>query len=701
MKHTGNCYVSGEFLQRKRDFYLPADGLPSERVLALAFDKHATLWAGTAEGLARFNGERFVTVPLAGENTGITLLFDTRDGTLYAAAGSLLYTVGQKGAELAADFGGERIVDMAESNGKLYLLTEDALMIYNGTWETLKRTQESARCLAVHGSTIHVLGEHALYGLEGKRLRWKTMMPSMLNMPKSRIHTIRADAAGHLWAGTDDGVYIYDNTDYWIGPAEIETLPAESIYDITFGADGSVYFGSDNGVIILDKGALKYLGAKRWVPHTKVLCTAVNNEDGTIWAGTAQGVSCITAARMTLRAKADHYQALTEKYHVRDGFVCGLEGIRNEDLSTGSVHISDNDGLWTGCYAAAQTYRYAATGDKEALALARRSIKAMLWLTRVTELPGFTARAIRRPGEKGFGDGDKEWHLTSDGSCEWKCETSSDEMVGHFLAFSLYYDLCADKAEKKEIAAAVCGIVDHILRNNYRLVDKDGLPTTWAAWAPELLNHDHKWYWEKGVNSLELLSFLKVAYHMSGDAVYDNAYRDLIRKHHYALNVAQHKMPDAHTCHIDDNLGFLSMITLLNLEDDKVLRAIYLMGMEHHWQYEKIERTPLWNFIYGAYTGRYCDVDAGIQTLRETPLSLIEYEIKNSTRKKLVYDTEQEQWGEPPQLKVPLPADERRVGRDDSNLFRVDSGNGSSSEDGSFWLLPYWFARYHKLISEA
>ncbi|MPN58951.1 hypothetical protein SDC9_206667 [bioreactor metagenome] len=143
------------------------------------------------------------------------------------------------------------------------------------------------------------------------------------------------------------------------------------------------------------------------------------------------------------------------------------------------------------------------------------------------------------------------------------------------------------------------------------------------------------------------------------------------------------------------------MITLLNLEDDKVLRAIYLMGMEHHWQYEKIERTPLWNFIYGAYTGRYCDVDAGIQTLRETPLSLIEYEIKNSTRKKLVYDTEQEQWGEPPQLKAPLPADERRVGRDDSNHFRADSGNGSSSEDGSFWLLPYWFARYHKLISEA
>ena len=56
--------------------------------------------------------------------------------------------------------------------------------------------------------------------------------------------------------------------------------------------------------------------------------------------------------------------------------------------------------------------------------------------------------------------------------------------------------------------------------------------------------------------------------------------------------------------------------------------------------------------------------------------------------------------GEPAQLVAPLPADERRVGRDDSNHFRVDSGNGTSAEDGSFFLLPYWFARYSNLIEE-
>src|SRR5690606_23795106 len=36
-----------------------AQGLPSERVYALAQDTHGCLWVGTADGLARFDGSRF------------------------------------------------------------------------------------------------------------------------------------------------------------------------------------------------------------------------------------------------------------------------------------------------------------------------------------------------------------------------------------------------------------------------------------------------------------------------------------------------------------------------------------------------------------------------------------------------------------------------------------------------------------------
>ncbi|HZK38957.1 MAG TPA: hypothetical protein VFD23_02245 [Clostridia bacterium] len=704
MVKNNGFYSSGSFKQRSRSFFTEKNGLPSNLVSCVLFDKSDCLWAGTAKGLAWFNGKKFVPVAFPGKSTSsaVTMLFCDDTGRLWVGNGSKLFTYSAGKMSLHKDFGDNNdVMDMAQHGDQFYMLTNGMLYCYDGkAWQPHKETEGDMRKLAISDDMFYVSTHNMLNGLEGKRPQWKGMHPHLTNMPDSTLNAIKFDSWGHLWVGTDEGVYIYDNSNYWIGPNEIDNLPAEKIYAIETDKQGSKYFASDNGVIILDKGALKYLGAERWVPATDVNAVAVTADGNTLWAATKEGLSRITTEMTTLKAKADHYLKITEKHHIRDNFVCGRMGIVNEDLTTGSVHISDNDGLWTGYFVASEAYRFAVTGDKKALENARKSMNALLLLTRVTEIPGFTARAIRRPGEVGFGNGNKEWHLTSDKSCEWKCETSSDEMVGHFLAFSLYYDMCANDAEKKEIKLAVCGMVDHMIENNYYLIDKDGLPTTWACWAPEKLNHDDKWIWEKGVNSLEILSFLKAAHHMSGSDVYDKEYKRLIKDHHYALNVAQHKMEDGHACHIDDNLGFLSSIIILRLEKDETLRALILMGMEHHWQYERIERTPLWNFIYGAFTGRNCDIDAAVQTLRETPLSLIGYKITNSTRKKLVYDTEQEFWGEEPQLLAPLPADERRVGRDDSNFFRADSGNGTSSEDGTFYLLPYWFARYNNLIKE-
>lgn len=705
MNNTDSFYVSGSFPQRTRTFFSQDNGLPSNDVLCVLLDKKDRLWAGTPAGLTYFEGEGFKNLPLDGKSPSdaVTLLFCDASGLLWIGCGPKLYTCKNNKTAFVKSFGENcDIVGMAQHGNTVFLLTKEVLYrLADGDWQVAKPVEGNGRKLTVFEDTPFVLTEQAIMGLSNKRPRWKGVTPMFSDMPKCAVNDIKFDSWGHLWVGTDEGVYIYDNTDYWIGPKEIDNLPAEKINAMQFDAFGGKYFASDNGVICLDKGALKYLGAMRWVPSNDVTAVAVSDDGRTIWAAAAAGLSRISTKMMTLKDKADHYQKITEAHHVRDGFVCGRGGLVDENLNTGSVHISDNDGLWTGCYVASQAYRWAVTGEKDALENARRSMKAMLRLTSVSELPGFTARAIRNPGEEGFGNGDKEWHLTSDGTCEWKCETSSDEMVGHFFAFSVYYDLCADKDEKEKISAAVCGMVDHMIRNDYKLIDKDGLPTTWANWAPASLNHDNKWVWEKGINSLELLSYLITAYHMSGKENYNNEYKNLIKKHHYALNAMQHKVPDAHCCHIDDNLGFLSTVVLLNQEKDETLRSIIFMGLEHHWQYERIERTPMWNFVYGAFTGRTCDIDAGVQTLRETPLSLMEYQIINSTRKKLVYDTEQAEWGEPAQLKAPLPADERRVGRDDSNFFREDYGNGNSAEDGSFYLMPYWFARYSKLLKES
>ena len=48
----------------------------------------------------------------------------------------------------------------------------------------------------------------------------------------------------------------------------------------------------------------------------------------------------------------------------------------------------------------------------------------------------------------------------------------------------------------------------------------------------------------------------------------------------------------------------------------------------------------------------------------------------------------------------PLPANERRQYRWNSDPYNVaDGGDGMSEADPGAWLLPYWMARYHELLS--
>lgn len=731
MRYQNTSYCAGRFPQRTRAFYHTAEGLPGNSVLSLAYDSEGCLWAGTEAGLARLAPGEAAFRPVA-EAAGlpVSVLLCGSDGAIWAGAGRTLLVFCASGLTERSEWDSE-IAALAQGlDGTLWLLTENALYRREGTgWEELLGIPGEGSCLAVRSGYNVYVGTKAsgLLALTGKRWHWSELYARTTPLVSDCIRCLSFDETEHLWIGTDRGLCVYNGTDHWLTPEGTAGLPQGDLRACIRTPEGGLCFATPFGLMLWQGGQVKYLGYKRWVPSPDVRCLALG-PDGALCAGTADGLSIIQTEEMTLAQKAAHYQAITERYHVRrDGFVTVRALTREGDIASGKVEISDNDGLWTGCYAAAQAYRYAVTGEEEAAALARRSILAMVRLAQVSSIPGFTARAIRYPGEEGFGNGDPEWHLSTEGDCEWKGETSSDEMVGHFYAYSLYYDLVADDREKAMLAGVVSEIMDHILRNGYHLVDTDGQPTTWAVWNPDQLNHDNKWMFEHGVNSLEILSFLKTAHHMTGRQEYDDAYRTLVTKHHYAMNVAQHKVEDAHVCHIDDELAFLTSVPLLRYEQDPSLRAFYLMGLEHHWQYERVERTPLWNIIYGAMTGHVCDIEAAAESLALMPLDLIRWQTFNSHRQELVWDSSPEQLGEPRQLERPLPYDEKPLNKYDGNPFRADTGcpeltqaavgepegpnanpmlpgggddRGTAAEDGSVFLHPYWMGRYFGLLRE-
>jgi hypothetical protein len=411
--------------------------------------------------------------------------------------------------------------------------------------------------------------------------------------------------------------------------------------------------------------------------------------------GTPGGISHIEYRMMDLPEKAEHYASLTERYHTRRGYVTIRWLSEEGNLHSGFVEVSDNDGTWTGLYLASLSFRYAVTKERGVRPLISDSLKAMLYLEEVTGIPGFPARSVRFKEDHQWNDGHPEFHLTPDGKAQWKSDTSSDEIDAHYFSLSICYDLAANEKQKSNIRSMIGRVTDHIIEHDYFLVDADGRPTTWGVWSPRKLNLDDRWKMQRGLNSLEIISHLKTAYHITGNRRYQREYERLVWDDHYALNTIKQRITilGHHTWH-DDQLAMLSYYPLMLYETDDDLRQILLLGLERTWGQLRAMKYPFWNFIYGAVTGKPCDAEVSKEHLARHPLNLVRWNIRNSVRSDFKRDPEN-----PELALVPFPAEERTIENSDGCFFRIDGGsNGIVAQDGTIWLLPYWMGRHHGLI---
>ena len=739
MKKRSMVCRLGKFPQLTRTVFTSADGLASDNITALCYGADNCLYVGTDRGLSKIDGKKITTVDIGIENAPISMLFCANDGHIFVGTGKSVIELSGKKIIASREFSSDAVAMKQGCDNVTWILTKTVLYRFpQGAKEhDLKiGVPGKGSCIAVFGNNKVYVGTESdgLHALVGKRWHWSELMEGVTGILSNNISCLDIDPAGDVWIGTDKGVCVYDDNSYWLDNSKITGLPNGEITGMVTDSEGRRYFTTSCGLIILHNGKLSYYGYKRWLPDMHAT-GIVLSPDGSFCVSTASGgISVFKTEMMTLEEKAKRLRAFSEKYNVRkDGFVLERalehEGVVSEN--EGYVCTGDNDGLWTGLYLGALCFEYACTKDPEVRAAAHRSLLAMIKLTEITGIEGFTARSIRYIDEAGYGTGVRhEWHHTADkdgNELEWLGETSSDEMVGHFYAYSNYFDLVADDEEKKLIASVVKKILDHILDNKFRLVDTDGVPTTWANWDPDLLNNDHKWIYEKGTNSLQILTFLKAGYHITGDKRYEDAFEYLIRDKHFAMNLMQYKILDGHLLHIDDNHDFLMISLLMRYVENPKLRSVFAMGLTHHWDDEKAEHNAFFNFVYGACTGEQCDIETSVDELADYPMDQILWTLYNSWRD-LDWDMRPTEVGMIPQLYHPLPAHERRINSCDSNRFIADSGIAGKAErlftksddptaftmfpgtgdDHGMYLMactnythPYWFARYYGLIEEA
>jgi hypothetical protein len=437
-------------------------------------------------------------------------------------------------------------------------------------------------------------------------------------------------------------------------------------------------------------------------------------------------VACIEDVPTTLADKAAHYERIIRARHDRRGYIASIDLKTPGDVNGEVVFdVSDNDGLWTAMYVAAQALRFGATKDPAARAAAKKSMDALLDLERLSGIPGFPARAVVTDeeiaaGVRGYsteskvhavGETAKVWYRSPSTPGLWcKGDTSSDELDGHYFAWYLYHDLVADDAEKAEIAGVVRRVTDGILANDYTLVDHTGRKTRWGIWTPALINKHPLYYDLRALNSIEILMFLKVAGHITGDGKYAEAADKLIKEHHYLLNSLLMRRYEggrwADINHSDDELLYLSYYPLLMLEKDPAKRRILVESIARTWepisgeQTIRPERSPFYNFVYGATTGRRCDIGDARETLQDWPWDLISWTTKNSHR----HDVRLRQ--EPGLRRINTTLDrvlspaERTQERWNANPWRPDwSGDGRHEADGVAFSLGYWLGVYHGYLS--
>jgi hypothetical protein len=477
-------------------------------------------------------------------------------------------------------------------------------------------------------------------------------------------------------------------------------LPVNDLTVIAVESPEVTWIGSPQGAVRLDVRELRveYFAGERWLPDDRV--TGIGFDRGSTWIETAKGFSRIDYTETTLADKSRAFVERIQARHNRWGLTASSDLRVPGDLSTNQLVSTDNDGLWTAMYVAAECFRFKVTGQADARDNARRGMQAVLRLEAITGIPGFPARSFIKVGVD-TQPRDGEWHDAAETGWRWKGDTSSDEIVGHYFVYPIYYDLVADESEKAQLRAALERITNHILDHQYQLIDLDGQRTRWGWWGPDDIWTEPG---ETGLRALHLLSHLRVAMHLAAGTEaahkYQTAYDDLINRHRYHLLTRNQKIAiPGHINHSDDELAFLSYYPLLQYETDPQLRAVYTQSLERSWQVERPERNPLWNVIYAAGAkAKDFDRAESIRTLREIPMETISWTVHNSSRLDVPVDPLSDRFGHRQALVV-LPYDEIPMWKWNGNPYNLDGGNGGRGEDdGAYFLLPYWMGRYHRLF---
>ena len=657
----------------------------------------------------------------AGSENGLFLLEDDQlrpvrafqiPVTRLVATTKSLWAIGKPGLHrfqngIWKEISNERITDVTEHLGTVVVAVGKRLATVVGEkLEYLVRSEGPFPIHRVlsHCETLYVQGAGRLTLFDGVRIggrnvyNWSSDEAWDWGALPSRNIRDAMSLGSRVFLATDRGLGVLRGMSVTTLRGE-QGLCFEDTTCLSQGFSNDLWIGTTRGAIRMAARSFHYFAGQRWLPHDRV--NAIATEANKVYLATDKGLGIIKYEPFTLQKKAAFYERHLEEWgQKRLGFTHKLEW--DKELNEYVREISDNDGGYSGNYLAAQSYRYAVTKNPVARAEAAKTFQALRWLRRMSGIPGLPARSVWVKGERGHkamhgsGEADAEWHDAVYSAFEWKGDTSSDEICSHFYSTALFLKHVAQGEEVNQAKEHLLSISHHLIDHGWKLMDSDGKPTRWGRWDPDYFMTEEGLY-DRGLQALQMLSFIKTSATLNGDSKSIAAYDDLIALGYPEFTLRQRNtFPPSGILHFLDELALWSYSNLLEFEDSPQLRSLYRRSLERSFEIIRIEQNPWFNFVYGALTGNDCETERAVRHLREWPLDLVSWSYQNSHRTDLHTPSDYVAYKGGARTFSPRETGPMRW---DHWAMQPDGGTGGRDvvEPGA-WLLAYWMGRYHGFI---
>ncbi|CAF0953004.1 unnamed protein product [Adineta steineri] len=565
-------------------------------------------------------------------------------------------------------------------------------------------------------------------------------------MSTGRFHWFFSRLAGQI-----------SNPGSYIGHLPFANITTLAVSHHSSSPDSRVWLGSKRGVMRFDSNSTdvdswRVFNSARYMPNRDSLVDVLsltvlsrNNSmpitlGSTAVAVTSKGLAVLRFEMWTLADKAKHFQGFFNQSgrHDKYNLVSTCDMSSWGDIRTCIKGPDDNDGLWTSMHLSSQIFRYMVTKDPAVKASAWKHFEALELLNQVTGISGYPGRSFAKRSDF---PPDPDWHLSPVyTTLQFKGDTSSDEIVGHEHIYPLVHDfLASNDSERQRAYILFFNITNHILTHDWYLVGENHTHTSWGIWNPVDVNDNSDFQDDRGLNSLEILTYLLQTYAYSGEERFLDGAKLLIESYQYDVNIINRKM--IAVCDgdpSDDELTYLTYFNLVytinkitstiklstrqkarvQLLTDKLLEYM-IVGLDLTHKYKQMEKSPFYNFIYCYVTGQVNETwhlfnrnhqispgfncnslsQDGIWYMQRWPLELINWPQFNSDRLDIQLNIPGECGGSPQSLQM-LPPDERSIKKWNYGVYELDDGNGFREEDPTAYLISYWGMRYFNLLGE-